>query len=730
MTYDMKNWGPDPVEGVRKWIEKVGKKLGIAYGRSKRLVEQHDYRELPGIIKHTPHLLLRAIPQLDYLGLQRAWTEKPDEEHAAMMAILSYRNISIGNASKIYRHYGPEDAVHIVSKDPYRLSRDISGIGFETADKIAFEAGGSDDSPDRIRAALYHALDRATDDGDVYVTRKNWLYWGERLLNHIPTKHLIATIEQLIEAKDVYQIILPGTNAPGKKAEYAYYTRKNYETEVRLAKQIRRIASATIDPIENVDEHISEYEREVGIELSDAQREAIHKVATSALTVITGGPGTGKTTVVRAICSIFGDEFEKTMSLAAFAGCAAKRLRESSKKEATTIHRLLAYDPMEGRFTYGADNPLESDIVVLDETSMIDLSLLDDATQAVASGTRLVLIGDVDQLPSIGPGAALKDIIASKIAPTIYLKTIFRQSKRSRIVTNAKRINEGRAPIPAVRINEKMEIIENVPDPDPKLTTDEEPLRDYIDLVVSKDANINDVVVNLVRTIAKRYKVDPKEDIQILSPMRVKTAGANELNAALQAAFNPTFRPPVKLAPGQKPTTKSDLEIGSPREAVCPGDKVMQQRNDYNKKLFNGDLGYILSVDSQKVLVDFKDGGGTRAYDRDDAIDIKLAYASTIHKSQGSEYPIVILVLTSAQDHMFYRNGRNLFYTAITRGKQYVFVVHDGRVIEKVLREPHPRQTLLAERLRGVPIPFRTGPAKPPTTASAPPTTSTPTTPT
>lgn len=729
----MTHWGPDPSEGVRKYVEKIGHGHGIGYGYSKRLIEFFGHAKLPAVIKSEPHKLVQAVGRsnFDWQGLSQKWRSKTDEEHAAMMAMLSYRNISYADAARICKCYGFARGVAVVHEDPYQLSFDVDGIGFERADRIATEAGTGKGSSKRARAALFHSLNKATEDGDTYVSHKDWINKAEWLMGRSHGSQLNAMIEQLVSDGYVYVVLLP--DEPGKKPnpkpQRVYYPRSLYLSEVRLAKKLRELSQAKVTPPSGIDEHIAKYEEEQGIKLSESQRDVVRRVADSPLVVVTGGPGTGKTTATRAVVHVFGNVFSFPMSLAAFAGCAAKRLRESSGSEALTIHKTLEFDPVHERFNRDADNPLESDLVVLDETSMIDVQLLDNALQAVRVGARVLLIGDVDQLPSIGPGAALRDIIEAGIAPVVRLDTIFRQSARSRIVTSARRIREGVSPIPAVRINQQMEVIERPEDPDaPK--SSEEPLRDYVDVEVRRPPDfpegekfdlgqaVCETVVRLVKTIEKRYGIKP-EDVQVLSPMRIKTAGADELNKALQAALNPPlpavnmlpFRDGANVAATAKVPPKKILQIGSsPREDAGPGDKVMQLRNDYQKQLYNGDIGFITSIDHAKVIVDFRDGLPPRTYNPAGTSDIKLAYASTTHKSQGSEYPCVVIVVMSSQAHMFRQNGRSLFYTAVTRGKKLVFIVHDEGAVEKALSAPARRRTLLRQRLQGIPIRYRTGP--------------------
>lgn len=715
---DMSNWGPDHAEGVRKYVEKIGYGFGVGYGYSKRFIETFGPDKLPGIIEKQPIELLTVARNFDYRGLSAKWNQKKPEERIAMMAMLSYRSISYADASKICLKYGPEKAAAVVKEDPYQLSLDIDGVGFERADRIAEEGGTGKTSPKRMRAALYHALQAATDEGDSYVTRRDWINKAEWLIGRGFQKHFAAMIEKLIEDGHVFEVLLP--NRP--KPERVYYPRAHYRHEARLAARLLMIASATVEPIADLAAQIASYEEASGITLSNEQREAVARVNESPLSVITGGPGVGKTTIVRAVVKIFEDS-GALLSLAAFAGCAAKRLRESTGAQALTIHRTLAFDPAVERFSKNADDPLEADVVVLDETSMIDVSLLDHAAQAVKPGARLVLVGDVDQLPSIGPGAALRDVIASGIAPVTYLETIFRQSQKSRIITGSRRIKRGLRPVPSAVVDENMRVLARPDDPDVAVAPGDETLRDYIDLEILRppelpkeeafDAGLaaTETVVKLISQIEKRYGI-PAKEIQVLSPMRVRSGGADALNKALQAALNPLPSAPTA---GKKP----NLQIGSnPREIVSIGDKVMQIRNDYQKSLYNGDIGYVISISPSEIVVDFRDEEAPRRYTPGDAQNLKLAYASTIHKLQGQECPCVIVVLLSHQSNMFSRNGRSLFYTAVTRAKKLLFVVHDTGAIDKALGEPYPRQTLLKERLQTIPIRFRSGKSTSPATTT------------
>ena len=703
---EMLQWGPDRAEGVRRYVEHLGKGVGVGYGYSKRMIDRLGPDKLVAALDKQPEILRAIGAGFDPSEIAARWAERTAGERAAMMTLLSFKSIRLSDAVRIYALYGGEHAMLVVQHDPYQLSLDIDNLGFERADQIALEGGASRTSQKRLRAALFHALGVASEEGDSYVSRRDWIGKAEFLLGSGYRSFFAAMIEVLVTEGYVYEVLVPGTS------ERVYATRAQFRHESRLARRLRALAATSVTPLADLD--ACPTSSEMSIDLSDEQHAAIRRASENALSIVTGGPGTGKTALVKALCGAFESAGLK-VSLAAFAGCAAKRLRESTGHEALTIHKTLLFDPTVERFSKNESEPLEADVVVLDEVSMIDMSLLDHATQAVAQGSRLVLVGDVDQLPSIGPGAALRDVISSGIAPVTRLETVFRQSLRSRIVSNSRRILRGQRPVPAVVVGaQKFDVIERIEDPDSTLGAGEA-LRDYIDVPIAKPEGTPsdvvwdpgpatcDAVVRLLGAIEKRYGI-PAREVQVLCPMRVRSGGADELNQALQAALNPQPNSEHVQAQGKK-----NLQIGNaPRETVAVGDKIMQLRNDYGRELFNGDIGFVTAIGPSFVEVDFHDGKPARRFEREDCKHLRLAYASTIHKSQGSEYPCVVLVMLRHQAHMFSRSGRNLFYTAVTRGKKLVFVVHDGAV-DRALGQPVGRRTLLAERLRGEAIRYRSG---------------------
>ena len=580
--------------------------------------------------------------------ITEAWREQ--REVREVLVMLSAHGISPALSDRIYRRYG-RDAVNVVSQQPYRLALEVRGIGFQTADKIAQAAGIARDAPERLQAGILQALGDRTEQGHVYTLREELLESASALLRIDEEKLLSHALEALRMGGYVIQEdVLEGT---------ACFLRSMHTAEVRLAEQLRALAQIHSPPLPGEEEAIAGFQKATGVALAKEQRDALALAARAPVLVITGGPGVGKTTVLRALLALF-DHAKVSVQLAAPTGRAAKRMNETTGREARTLHRLLEFDPKRNAFKRNAASPLVTGAIIVDEASMIDLPLADSLTQAIAPGTRLILVGDVDQLPSVGPGAVLRDVLASPLIPSVRLTFVFRQAEQSLIVQNAHRIHRGEKPV--------------------------SPGGDDADFFVidRKDAeSAKSTVLELVKSrIPKKFGLDPVRDVQVLVPMHRGDAGAIALNDALQAALNP-----------HGPT----LERGNRRFRLR--DKVMQLRNDYDKDVWNGDLGIIEHVDAEdgKLQVRFDDR--VVAYENTELDDLTLAYACTVHKSQGSEYPAVVVVMLTAH---FVMLSRNLLYTAVTRGKRLVVLVSDSRAIEVALREErrNDRRSRLAERLQ------------------------------
>jgi exodeoxyribonuclease V alpha subunit len=456
-------------------------------------------------------------------------------------------------------------------------------------------------------------------------------------------------------------------------ADRAVYAGEMYAAEVRLAARLAELGSARAGPLPDARRALAAFETQARMELAPEQRHAVEEAARHQVFVVTGGPGVGKTTIIRAILAMLA-QGSVVVRLAAPTGRAAKRMSEATGAEATTLHRLLEFDPKSGRFKRDRHTPIEGGAIVVDEASMLDLPMADALCQAVAPGTRLLLVGDVDQLPSVGPGAVLRDVIASGAVPCVRLRTIFRQAARSLIVTNAHRINDGLPPLSAPPAADADFFVIERTDPERARET-------VVELVTSR--------------IPLRFGLDPVRDIQVLTPMNRGPAGAIALNQALQAALNP----PAPAAPGAPADPDAGALVRGAR-TFRAGDKVMQLRNDYEKNVYNGDVGRVVRIEPDEVGMTVRFDERDIAFEASDLDDLVLAYACTVHKSQGSEYPAVVIPLLTTH---FIMLSKNLLYTAVTRGKRLVVLVCDPRALDIALsgRRREDRRTRLTDRLAG-----------------------------
>ncbi len=667
---------PTTLVGIEKYLGS-GLIKGIGEVTAKRIVETFALDTLR-VLDEQPQRL-REVPGLGRTradSLVAAWQEQ--RAIRDVMVFLQAHGASPMLATRIYKRYGAK-AVSIVSGDPYRLAIDVWGIGFRTADRIAASMGIARDSGVRMQAALLQALRDATDSGHCYVVAEDLAARAARLLAadaneaETPSPDTTARIEEALRA-----IVFGGyvvaeradsleRAGPQALAGAAIYDAEMHAAESRLAARLATLGAGKADVLPGFADAIASFERETGTQLAEEQRLAVETAARAPLVIVTGGPGVGKTTIVRAILSVF-DRGRVATRLAAPTGRAAKRMSEATGREAATLHRLLEYEPKKNAFKRDAKNPIEAGAIVVDESSMVDVRMADALTQAIADGTRLVLVGDVDQLPSVGPGSFLRDAIASRVVPTVRLVKIFRQAEKSLIVQNAHRINAGAPPIvPEAGADADFFVIEKR-DPD-------EARRLILELVTNR--------------IPRRFGLDPVRDIQVLTPMNRGPAGTLLLNQELQAALNPSG---PSLVRGQ--TT------------FRVGDKVMQLRNDYDRNVWNGDVGVVAGVDTEEeeLVVRFEDAGETRevVYDGSALDELALAYACTIHKSQGSEYPAIVLPLLTTH---FVMLSKNLLYTAVTRGKRLVVLVADPKALRLALAPTDPnrreeRRTKLAMRVR------------------------------
>jgi exodeoxyribonuclease V alpha subunit len=636
---------PSTLDGVERYLAS-GVVPGIGEKLAKRIVSAFKLETLRVLDEEPSRLAeVEGLGQKRALAIAQAWTAERAQRD--VMIFLQARGASASLAMRVWKRYGPS-SIEVVSRNPYLLAIDVSGIGFKTADRLAASLGIARDSPERLEAGVLQALHDATEAGHVYTRAEDLAARAASLLELDPAGDGIdPRLAESVRALGARGHVVTETLA----GDRLVFEGRMFQAEVRLARRAVELASASARPLQGVDAVMASFERESGVRLAKEQREAITRATSSTVLVITGGPGVGKTTIVHAILSMF-DASEVPVRLAAPTGRAAKRMSEATGREATTLHRLLEFDPKHATFKRDAKRPVAAGAVIVDEASMIDLLLADALLQAIEPGTRLIFVGDVDQLPSVGPGAVLRDILASRAIPFVRLSRIFRQAEKSLIVTNAHRINGGEPPLP------------------PPLGVPS----DFF-MIERRDAeSATRTIVELVQArIPQRFGMDPIRDIQVLTPMHRGVAGSHALNAALQEALNPRGE---SLMRGGRVFRK--------------GDKVMQLKNDYDRGVFNGDVGIVTRVlpEEDTLYVGYDPAqGGTAAdrevlYDSSTLDELTVAYAQSIHKAQGSEYPAVVIpVLTSH----FVMLSRNLLYTAVTRGKRLVVLVCDPRAIRLAL---------------------------------------------
>lgn len=629
---------PSSVEGIEKYLGS-GLIHGIGPAYAKRLVKAFGAETLR-VIDEEPHRLrnVEGIGRKRAEQIREAWAEQRAIQ--SIMVFLQGHGVSTAQAVRIYKRYG-DGAVAVLREDPYRLAEDIAGIGFAGADTIAHNLGIEDAAPQRLQAGMLHTLQQATAEGHCFLPADELVRRAAELLK-VDADSLAAPLEALCESEAAV------------REDDRVYTRLLYDAETGVANELQRLLAEPAPEIEiHVENAIKWCEKRWSIELSPEQQDAIRRAADSKLLIVTGGPGTGKTTVIQSLIGIF-ERKNQSVRLAAPTGRAAKRMEEASKREAKTIHRFLEFSPNTRGFLRNRDNPIDADVVIVDEASMIDIGLMHALLLALPDAVRLIVVGDVDQLPSVGPGNVLVDLIASQRIPVVRLETVFRQAAESGIISNAHRINRGQQP----EFND----------------------RDFFFVERPEPAEALDTVLELVaQRIPKKFDLDPKRDIQVLAPVHRGEAGVQNLNRRLQEALNPGPAPAVK--------------------ALRLGDKVIQTRNNYELEVFNGDIGTVadLHEESKEAHIQFEDGAVLYPYDEVD--QLALAYAITIHKSQGSEYPAVVLPLMRQHYTML---QRNILYTAITRAKKLVIIVGDPKALASAVRNTQNirRHTRLPDRLR------------------------------
>lgn len=633
---------PATVYGIEKYLGS-GLIKGVGPKFAKRIVQRFG-KDTLDVIEETPDLLIEVegIGQVRVERIKTSWQEQKEIKN--IMLFLQSHEVSTSHATKIFKTYGAQ-SIEVVKENPYRLADDIWGIGFKTADIIASKLGIEKDRYIRLRSGILYTLNRLSDSGHCYARREQLIETAAGLLE-VDAPELEITLDEMIRVEDV------------KVEEEAIYLPPFYFSEVGCAKRLLKVLGSPRNVTMDVSEVLKQVTQRSDISYDEVQTEAIRLAVLSKVMVLTGGPGTGKTTTTLGIISAYKQAGCRVL-LAAPTGRAAKRMSEATGMEAKTIHRLLEYKPPEG-YQKKEESPLEGDVLILDECSMIDVMLMYNLLKALPDSMTLIMVGDTDQLPSVGAGNVLKDIIDSGRIPVVKLTRIFRQAQGSRIIMNAHRINKGEA-------------IDMRGGKDSDFFFAEEKTNEGI---------VDRLVKYCTKNLPEYYHVDPLKDIQVLTPMQRSEVGAANLNQVLQNAMNP-----------DGPALK--------RGGACyrVKDKVMQIRNNYEKEVFNGDIGTISFVDTEerelKVIFD----GREVTYDVTELDELALAYATTIHKAQGSEYPIVVMPISMSH---FVMLQRNLIYTGVTRAKKILVMIGDKKAVYYAIKNQKTaqRNTKLSERLK------------------------------
>lgn len=646
---------PATIAGIQKYLGS-GLIKGVGPVTAKRIVEHFKEKTLDVIETDIARLAeVPGIARKRVEMIQRAWEEQRSVKE--VMLFLQSHGVSTHFAVKIFKQYGNQ-AISIVEKTPYRLAIDVYGIGFRSADQIARNLGLPADSPERLQAGLRFVLLEASEEGHCFLPQGELAKRAAKALDIEEEARLTAMTAVMLD--EGWLKMEPGA------ADHAIYLPAFWQAERSITRRVKALLEKPVQvTLSRVEQWLERLAEARGVALSQEQRRALEQAATARALVLTGGPGTGKTTTLRAMVQMF-EAMGKRIALASPTGRAAQRLAEVTGREAKTIHRLLEFDPSQMGFKRNEESPLEADVVIIDESSMIDLMLANNLLKAVDAKSQLILVGDVDQLPSVGPGTVLRDLINSGAVPVARLNQVFRQAAESLIIQNAHRINRGEFPAlikPGAQAS------------DCYFIEAEDPQR-IVELIVKSVAS----------SLPKRFGYDPLRDIQVLAPMNRGLAGATNLNDVLQTALNP--------ANSQK------AEFNRGNRVLRVGDKVIQRVNNYKLEVFNGDMGRIEIIDLEEQTLGVRFADRMVYYDSADVLELAHGFCVTVHKSQGSEYPAVVLPLHTTH---FLMLSRNLVYTALTRAKQTVVMIGTTRALSIAMNnlEAVQRFTGLARELAG-----------------------------
>lgn len=656
--FEVKNYEvklPATLEGIRKYLGS-GLIKGVGPATAKKIVDHFGLDTLEMLDKAPERILeVPGIGAHKVSIITEAWHAQ--QQIKEVMLFLQSNGVSTSLAVKIYKQYG-DQSVQVVRETPYQLARDVFGIGFKTADQIARQMGLAPDAPARIQTGLLYALGQLSNEGHCYASKDQLIAAAIELLEQ-PRPVCEAEIAALLTQEAIIE------DQVGEHP--VYYLPPFYYAEIGVAKKLLGVLQSSRDRLPafksiNWSLAFSALDQTSGFQMTSQQKQAVQMALTEKVSVLTGGPGTGKSTITGSIISLL-RERRASVLLAAPTGRAAKRLSEATGLEAKTIHRLLEFSPAEGvSFARDRENPLDADMIIIDETSMVDILLMNHLLNAIENGSHILFVGDMDQLPSVGPGNVLRDLIDSEVLPVVRLDTIFRQAQDSYIIVNAHHINNGEMP----EFSKESSDFFLFSEPDAEKAADW-----VVDVVCSR--------------VPKKFGFDPNQDIQVLTPMHRGSAGVSTLNQRLQEQLNPASPRKAQVTHGSR--------------VFREGDRVMQIRNDYDRQIFNGDLGRILRVDTEEQVVTVNFEGRMVACEPLQLEELVHAYAISIHKSQGSEFPVVVMPLLM-QHYMMLQ--RNLVYTGVTRARKLVVMVGDKRAIGMAVRNNRitERNTMLKARLQ------------------------------